>query len=70
MGAEDKARLRKLLSYWMEHNQEHSQEVRDWANRAKTLGEVEVAEEMLRAAQAMDKASGLFSHSLERLKEA
>jgi hypothetical protein len=69
MAVEGKARLRKLLNYWMEHNQEHSQEVRDWAGRAQALGEVKVAEEMLRAAQAMETASGLLSQSLKILGE-
>ena len=57
------------MNYWVEHNREHSQEVRDWAGRARALGEVKVAEEMLQAAQAMDKASGLLSQSLKRLEE-
>jgi nickel/cobalt exporter len=69
MVSEERAKLRALLNYWVEHNREHSQEFREWADRAKALGEVEVAEEMFRAAQEMDKASGLLSQSLKRLEE-
>jgi len=69
MGIDGRAKLRALLNYWAEHNQEHSQEVRDWADKARAFGEVRVAEEMLQAAKAMDKASGLLSKSLKRLEE-
>jgi len=58
------------LNYWVEHNREHSQEFREWADKAKAFGEVEVADEMLQAAQEMDKASQLLSQSLKRLEEA
>ena len=70
MGSEERAKLRTLLNYWVEHNREHSQEFREWAEKAKAFGEVEVADEMLQAAQEMDKASGLLSQSLKRLEEA
>ena len=70
MGSEERAKLRTLLKYWVEHNREHSQEFREWADKAKAFGEVEVADEMLQAAQEMDKASGLLSQSLKRLEEA
>ena len=70
MGSEERAKLRTLLNYWVEHNREHSQEFREWADKAKAFGEVEVADEMLQAAEGMDKASGLLSQSLKRLEEA
>ena len=70
MGSEERAKLRTLLNYWVEHNREHSQEFREWADKAKAFGEVEVADEMLQASQEMDKASGLLSQSLKRLEEA
>ena len=69
MGSDDRAKLRALLNYWVEHNQEHSQEVKDWADKARSLGEAKVAEEMVQAAEAMDKASALLSQSLKRLEE-
>jgi phage shock protein A len=70
MGMDDRAKLKTLLSYWIEHNQEHSQEFREWADKAKAMGETDVAGEMLQAVQEMDKASGLLSQSLKRLEEA
>jgi len=70
MDSDERTKLRALLNYWVEHNREHSQEFKEWADKAKVLGEVEVAEEILQAAQEMDKASGLLSRSLKRLEEA
>ncbi|MFC1941608.1 hypothetical protein ACFLWU_00105 [Chloroflexota bacterium] len=70
MGSDEITKLRILLNYWMEHNQEHSQEFKEWADKAKVMGEGQVAEEILQAAEAMDKAGGLLSQSLKRLEEA
>jgi len=68
VGSEERSKLRVLLNYWVEHNREHSQEFREWADKAKAFGEVEIADEMLLAAQEMDKASKLLSQSLKRLE--
>ena len=70
MGMDEKAKLKKLLNYWVEHNREHSEEFREWADRAKAMGETEVAGEMLQAVREMDKAGELLSQSLKRLEEA
>ena len=69
MGSDERAKLKALLSYWVEHNREHSHEFKEWVDKAKVLGEVEVAEEILRASQEMDKVSELLSQSLKRLEE-
>jgi nickel/cobalt exporter len=69
MVSDEGAKLRTLLNYWVEHNREHSEEFKEWADKAKAMGEVEVAGEMLQAVQEMDKASGLLSQSLKRLEE-
>ena len=65
---DERAKLRALLNYWIEHNKEHSQEFREWVSKAKVLGEAEVGEDMLQAAQEMDKASEILSHALRRLE--
>ena len=57
------------MNYWIAHNKEHSQEFRDWARKVKASGETEAAEEMLLAAQEMDKASEILSQALRRLEE-
>ena len=69
MDSNERAKLRTLINYWVEHNREHSQEFREWADKVKAFGEVEVAEEMLQASQEMDKANKFLSRALRRLEE-
>jgi len=69
MGSDERAKLRALLNYWVEHNQEHSQEFKDWVDKARALGEKEVADELLLASQEMDKVSEILSKTLKRLQE-
>ena len=69
MSSDERAKLRVILSHWVEHNREHSQEFSEWAVKAKALGEAEVGEEMLRAAQAMDESSDFLTQALKRLGE-
>ena len=65
---EERAKLRTLLNYWIEHNEEHSQEFREWADKAKAMGEAGTGGDMLQAAQQMDMASEILSRALKRLE--
>ena len=69
MGNDERAKLRFLLKYWIEHNKEHSQEFREWADKAKALGEAKAGEELFQSAQEMDKATEFLSQALRRLEE-
>ncbi len=69
MGNDERAKLKTLLNYWIEHNKEHSQEFKEWAGKAKEFGEAEVCKEMLQAAQEMDKASEILLQALRRLDQ-
>ena len=69
MGDKVRAKLRVLLNYWIENNEKHSQEFREWVDQAKALGEVEVGAELLQAAQEMDKATKSLSRALKKLGE-
>jgi hypothetical protein len=31
-------RLRKMVAYWMHHNEEHARSYRDWASQARAMG--------------------------------
>ena len=68
MGNDERAKIRTLLNYWIEHNKEHSQEFEEWAGKAKGLGEAEAYEAMLQAAREMDKASESLLQALRRLE--
>ena len=67
MDNDDRVKLRTLLDYWMEHNKEHSREFREWADKARGFGGAEVSEEILAAAQEMDRANESLSRALKRL---
>lgn len=67
MVKDDKDNLKALLKYWIAHNQEHGVEFKEWAEKAKAIGENEVALEIQQAVAQMDKATALFSKSLKRL---
>ena len=68
MSVDERAKLMTLLNYWIEHNKEHSQEFREWADKAKEMGEAEARKAMLQAAQEMDKASEILSGVIRRLE--
>ncbi|MEA1872170.1 MAG: hypothetical protein U9M91_02090 [Chloroflexota bacterium] len=49
-------KLQVLLDYWIEHNSEHEQEFRDWADKVGSLS-TEVAQQLREAAAKMAAAS-------------
>ena len=49
--------------------EQEEKEFRQWASKAKVFGEAQAYEEMLQAAQEMDKASESLSRALRRLEE-
>ncbi|MFN2147848.1 MAG: hypothetical protein ACK2T2_05605 [Anaerolineales bacterium] len=57
----DREKLRMLLPHWIEHNQEHASEFRDWAGRVGRAGEP-----ILAAADFLDQANHSLQQALER----
>lgn len=68
MNNDDRSKLKILLSHWIEHNKEHSQEFQEWADKMKSSGEPEVGEEMLRSAEEMEKSGDFLSRALTLLE--
>jgi nickel/cobalt exporter len=64
----EKEKLKILLNHWIEHNKEHSQEFREWAEKAKGFGEAETCDDILEAAQELDKANEPLLRALRRLE--
>ena len=67
MSMDEKDKLKTLLSYWVEHNEEHSGEFKEWAEKAREMGEAEVADEIMQAVGHMDRVSEILSKTLKRL---
>jgi nickel/cobalt exporter len=68
MSNAEREKIKILLNHWIEHNKEHSQEFREWAEKAKGLGEAETCDDILEAAQDMDKANEPLLRALRRLE--
>lgn len=69
MDKNEKEKLRILLDHWIEHNREHGDEFKEWAEKARDLGEAVVQEDMLDAAQYINKASESLLRALEELSK-
>lgn len=69
MSEAEKEKLKILLNHWVEHNRQHAQEFREWAEKAKSLGQAEAHGDMMQAVQQMNKANEFLLSALERLKE-
>ena len=63
----DQEKLRILLAYWIEHNLDHAQEFRQWAQRAEAFGSKEAAEKLEAAAQEMTAMNDSLRTALDLL---
>ena len=57
-----------MLDYWIEHNHEHEEEFRSWADKAAFLPG-EVAQQLLEAATRMADASNCLEKARQALVE-
>jgi len=64
---EEKAKLSVLLKHWIEHNDEHASEFREWAAKAKNQGEAVAGGDILEAVQRLEEASGFLKQALQKL---
>jgi len=62
-------KLKVLLDYWIEHNSEHEQEFRDWADKVASLS-TEVAQLLREAAARMAAASNELMKAKQALPKS
>jgi len=62
-------KLIALIDYWIEHNREHEQEFRDWADRAASSSG-EAAQRLQEAAARMAEASECLEKSRQAIARA
>ena len=67
MSGEEKEKLRIVLKHWIEHNEDHSGEFREWAEKANALGEARVRDSILKAAEQLDEANLFLERALGQL---
>ena len=58
-------KLRVLLPHWIEHNEEHATEFREWAERAGPA-----RDSILQAAAALEEANRALRQALEVVRSA
>ncbi|MGA9347604.1 MAG: hypothetical protein WBW48_02205 [Anaerolineae bacterium] len=66
----DLEKLRVLLPHWIEHNAEHAAGFQEWAEKARAVGQEEVAEEIALAAKELGWANEALSAALKKLEQA
>ena len=62
-------KLHILLDYWIEHNSEHEQEFRDWADKVGSLSR-EVAQQLQKAATKMAAVSSELMKAKQALSKS
>jgi len=64
---EEREKLEHLLPHWIEHNEEHAAEFRQWAEKARQSGLAGIPDEMNEAAGQLQKSSDFLRRALEKL---
>jgi rubrerythrin len=62
-------KLKVLLDYWIEHNSEHEQEFRDWADKVAPSS-TEVAKQLQKAATKMAAVSNELIEARQALSKS
>ena len=60
-------RLKTLLTHWREHNEEHAETYRNWAEKARSSGEEDLAGILARISAETRKLTGLFDEALQKI---
>ena len=65
----DLAKLQVLLPHWIEHNAEHADELRSWADSIQNSGKEDVAKGLHAAAASLQTAGDHLSKLLGEVSE-
>jgi hypothetical protein len=58
-------KIKRLLNHWMEHNDEHAEIYRSWAEKASSLGKEELSETLKRLYRETKKLNSLFKEAIK-----
>jgi thioredoxin 1 len=65
-----KSRLKVLLTSWIEHNKQHSEKFRKWAEKARDTEADPIYDSTLQAVEELEKADERLSQVLSELQQA
>ena len=68
MDRELKEKLRVLLDYWIEHNDEHGEEFGQWADKVVGPEEEGIRDDLMRARDGMEGVNTVLRRARERLE--
>jgi len=60
-------KLKKLLYYWMEHNDRDAQIYRDWAEKTASLGNKELSKILIGLSDETKKLDRLFEEAVKMI---
>lgn len=60
MSEQEREKLKVLLGHWIEHNKEHGEEFREWAEKAGNFNKQAVCDNIKMAANQLDEASPIL----------
>jgi hypothetical protein len=64
---ENHEKLRTLLHHWMEHNDEHAETYREWAEKAAATGNQDVAAVLMKLCDETKKLTPLMKEAMDKL---
>lgn len=62
------SKLNKLLHHWMEHNDEHAETYKEWAEKAAAIGKGELSDTLIQLYNETKKLNRLFQQAIDNLK--
>lgn len=60
-------KLKHLLHHWKEHNDEHAETYRQWAEKASSLGNKELSKLLDKLYNETKNMNGLFEEAMEKI---
>jgi hypothetical protein len=66
---DEKRKLSVLLAYWIDHNRQHGEEFKEWAEKARGFGDISIYNELTTAGIEMEKVNESLASALEKLKQ-
>jgi hypothetical protein len=66
---DDLQKLKHLLHHWKEHNNEHAETYRDWAEKASSIGNEELSKILGNLYHETKKLNGLFEEAMKAISK-
>jgi hypothetical protein len=65
---DEREKLPIIIEHWIEHNESHLEEYRQWAEKAGQIGLAKVKARITTAIEAMAQSNSLLKEALEELE--